>query len=182
MSTDAAASPDALSLFRAQQERIAELTPKFEAAEERVRELLSPLAPPADAHATIRIDERGLVSAVTLERAEGATAESVTAAFSDAAVAARLGGPPLPLEAADALLTLAARGETGPVVTVADDLHQFRVMAQYGAILGVDGTPAWLTQTPVDVIADEVLRIGRKAALASDSFDRFSESEGESRG
>lgn len=182
MNAEATASTDALSLLRAQQERADDLRPRLEAAQERVRELLSPFAPPGEAQATIRVDERGLITGVTLERSDGASADAVRAAFTDAAASSRLTAPPLPIEAADALLVLMARGEAGPTVTVSDDLRQFWVTAQYGTIIAVDGTPTWLLHTPVDVIAGEVLRIGRQAALSSDSFGRFSREEGESRG
>lgn len=167
-----------LESLRAQQERATALAERLRVDQARAEELIAPFAPAEEAIATLRTDERGLLIAVAIERRPDATADGVRRAFADAAVTSRLARPTLPLEAIDAML--ADPSGEHDTVTVWDDLRQVGVSARFGDIVAVDGSDQWLTTTPANVMAEEILRIAHEAIRRSDRFDRFTtETEGE---
>lgn len=172
---------DALALFQAQQERAGALKERLVADQARVATLLAPFTTEPEATVALDLDERGLLLGVRIERDVEATADGVRRAFADAAVTARLARPTLPIEAVDAILATGLTTDD-QTVTVWDDLRQVSVSALFGDLVALDGTDQWLTSTPTDVMADEILRIGLQAVRRSDRFDRFTSEEGRDRG
>lgn len=59
------------------------------------------------------------------------------------------------------------------VETFTDDFGQLRVSARWGTIMSIDAPERWLATTPHPVIGDEVVRMGRRAALATDHLGRL---------
>jgi hypothetical protein len=171
-----------LERFAALEKRSEQLRQRLEATEREVQEKLAPYMPVNPVDARVDLDERGLLAGVHLRRGEGATPAQIRAALNDAVLAARLRHPRLPADAVPLLLTALRRGDGGPRTEVSDGFAQLTVTAQFGDVVEITGTDSWLSATPDDVIAAEVLRVGQLAARESDQFGRFTEGEEEIRG
>jgi hypothetical protein len=173
----AAQPKNILERFAALEQRSEQLRQRLEATQREVQEKLAPYTPPNPVDAHVDLDERGLLAAVQLTRGEGATPAQVRGALNQAVLTARIRHPRLPADAVPLLLTALRRGEGGPRTEVSDGFKQLTVTAQFGDVIQITGTDSWLSTTPDDVIASEVLRVGRLAALESDQFGRFTPEE-----
>lgn len=138
--------------------------------------------PAAEVTATVRADERGFPTAVDLTLDDAAAEPAaVRLALFQAFLAARIEHPSLPVAAVGELVDIVGAAAPGRDVLaergvpVTNDLGQVTVTGLLGDIVAIDAQDAWLTRTPADAIADEVLRTAQRAALASDTHGRFSE-------
>lgn len=75
----------------------------------------------------------------------------------------------------DQLTKVLSSGSMPEAKEVVNDFKTVTVTALWGNITRVDCDLRWIGSTPDRLIAEEVVRISRIAALESDTFGRFDE-------
>jgi hypothetical protein len=141
--------------------------------------------PPNPLRARAVLDSRGFPTDLELE-GEG-TPDEIRAALTGAFLSARAEHPTLPREAAQSLLSAIKKASGDPEraaehiaaegVSVSDDLGQATVTGLFGDVIGVNAKDSWLNQSRAKDIAVDILSLARRAATASDRFERFTEKE-----
>lgn len=66
-------------------------------------------------------------------------------------------------------------GAAPAVETFTDDFGMLRVSARWGTIMSIDAPERWIATTPHRVMGDEIVRMGRLAALATDYLHRLTD-------
>lgn len=124
-------------------------------------------------HAAVELDARGFVtgfqfSGAKSERSPEEYLGAINAAFQLAH--ARVELPP---QAVSASLSALVAGGEPPSVTIEDDLRQLSVTASFGTVRQITATDRWLKSLSDDAIDAEILRLAQHAAVASDTYERF---------
>jgi len=151
------------------------------------QDMLAMLAIPEQGAVSIEFDGLGLMSALTIDQRTRAalTPEQVvqeinlalirTSALFGSATATTAENNAATLERVSRVV---AAGTPPEPVPYSNDFRTVTVTALWGTVVGVACTTAWISSTPDALIADEIVRMARIAAIDTDVLGRFSNEAG----
>jgi hypothetical protein len=128
---------------------------------------------PTSSTVVVKLDDDGLIGSIEIDAAAlaDATPDAIISEINVAIATANTAAPSTFTAVSLSDLTAALdSGSSLDPVRLPNDLRTVTAVAIWGTVTAVECDSAWIRQTPLALVAEEVVRVSRLAAVASDRW------------